>query len=98
MLSAVVTMPEAERRRAARSGAPPPEMLQQLRSAAEGLQSQRQAIRDNLLRPSHNLPTRTLAQQVCHDSAVQDTGRLQRTLFSGPHVADTTHTEVAGFT
>lgn len=71
MLSAVAAMPEAERRRAAQSSAPPPAVLQQLRSAAEGLQSQRQTIRDNLLRPSHNLPTRTLAQQVGQNSQLQ---------------------------
>lgn len=64
LLSAAAAMPEAERRRAAQSNVPPPEALQQLRAAAAGLQSQRQAVRDNLLRPSHNLPTRTLAQQV----------------------------------
>lgn len=71
MLSAVAAMPEAERKRAAQSSAPPPAVLQQLRSAAEGLQSQRQTIRDNLLRPSHNLPTRTLAQQAGRSNQLQ---------------------------
>jgi hypothetical protein len=77
MLSAVAAMPEAERRRAAQSSAPPPAVLQQLRSAAEGLQSQRQTIRDNLLRPSHNLPTRTLAQQVGQNSRLQQAEMLR---------------------
>ncbi len=43
---------------------PPPALTQQLMSAAQGLESQRMQIRQNLLRPSHNLPTRTLQQQV----------------------------------
>ncbi len=63
LLDAAAMMPQAERRAAARSNAPPPELLRQLQAAAVGLES-RSRIQRDLLRPSHNLPTRTLAQQV----------------------------------
>lgn len=64
LLQAAAAMPEAERRKAKESNAPPPELMRQLMSAASGLESQRQQIRENLLRPSHMMPTRSLAQQV----------------------------------
>ncbi len=64
LLQAAAAMPEAERQKAKESNAPPPELMRQLMSAASGLESQRQQIRENLLRPSHMMPTRSLAQQV----------------------------------
>ena len=64
VLEAAAAMPEEQRAAAATSNVPSPELMRQLLGAAAGLEGQRAEIRQKLLRPSHNLPTRSLAQQV----------------------------------
>ena len=50
----------------AKPPAPPPEdLLKQLKAAAAGLESRRSQIAAEVFQPSHNLPTRTLREQVC---------------------------------
>lgn len=43
---------------------PPPALMRKLLEAAGGLEGRRAAVRRDLLRPSHTLPTRSLEQQV----------------------------------
>ncbi len=74
MLRQVAQMPEAERCAAVASQPPgsgtataaPPDALSELVAAHGALQGGREAARQAVFRPSHNLPTRTLAEQVLH--------------------------------
>lgn len=73
MLRQVVAMPEDERRAATRrpaegptGEAPAPDALRELLAARQLLGNDREAIRQGVFRPSHNLPTRSLAEQVMH--------------------------------
>lgn len=50
--------------------------MRKLMEAAGGLEGQRAAIRRDLLRPSHNLPNRTLSQQVGVTALVDRTERI----------------------
>lgn len=52
--------------------------MRKLMEAAGELEGQRAAIRRDLLRPSHNLPTRTLFQQVGVTASNDRTERLLR--------------------
>lgn len=72
MLRQVAQMSEADRRAAAArpppagSAGPTPDALRELVAAHEALRGGgREAARQAVFRPSHNLPTRTLAEQVC---------------------------------
>ena len=74
MLRQVAQMSEADRRAAAAQAAPlagqapgseMPDALRELVAAHDVLRSGREAARQAVFRPSHNLPTRTLAEQVC---------------------------------
>ena len=69
MLRQVAEMPEAERRAAAARPSPAEasgvlDALRELVAAHDVLQSGREAARQAVFQPSHNLPTRSLAQQV----------------------------------
>ncbi len=71
MLRQVAQMPEAERRaavatqpRGGGTAAVLPDALSDLVAAHGALRSGREAARQAVFRPSHNLPTRTLAEQV----------------------------------
>ncbi len=70
MLRQIADMPEAERRAAAARASPAagvpnvPDALRELVAAHDALQSGREAARQAVFRPSHNLPTRSLAEQV----------------------------------
>ena len=75
MLRQVAAMPVNERMAASfRPGAtssgdrPPPHALQELLAARQLLGGDREATRQTVFRPSHNLPTRSLAEQACHFS------------------------------
>ncbi|KAK9799724.1 hypothetical protein WJX73_004547 [Symbiochloris irregularis] len=57
-------MPRADGRQATSSPAECEAIMAQLRLAAGGLQGLRQQVAGSVLGPSHNLPTRTLAQQA----------------------------------
>ena len=60
LLCYAVSNPETQPRRPANDGA----LMRQLRSAAGGLEAQREVVRRRVFRPSHTLPTVSLRQQV----------------------------------
>ena len=62
MLSHAISMPEEERQKPLPP--PPADLLGELHLAAINLGKQRQQIAANVFRPGHNLPTRSLAEQV----------------------------------
>ena len=69
MLRQIAQMPEAERRAAAArlspaAASPVPDALRELVAAHDALRGGREAARQAVFRPSHNLPTRSLAEQV----------------------------------
>lgn len=73
MLRQVAAMSEDERRVATQRPAlhsngdsPAPEALRELLAARQVLGNDREAVRKGVFRPSHNLPTRSLAEQVSH--------------------------------
>ena len=67
MLSHAVSLPEDERAKPAPVKAPPPELMASLQQAAAALRlDQAEQMRAAVFRPSHALPTVTLAEQV-HD-------------------------------
>lgn len=73
MLRQVAAMPEDERRAAtvrpgvaAGGDGPPPDALRELLAARQLLGSDREATRQAVFRPSHSLPTRSLAEQARH--------------------------------
>ena len=77
MLRQIAQMPEADRRAAAARPSPAgpspaidgtpavPDALRELVAAHDALRGGREAARQAVFRPSHNLPTRSLAEQVC---------------------------------
>ena len=69
MLRQIAEMSESERRAAAARPSPVsapamPDALRELVAAHDTLRSGREAARQGVFRPSHNLPTRSLAEQV----------------------------------
>lgn len=65
VLGHAATLPEDERARPAEP--PPAELMLPLHKAAAALSTGRaKQMRANVFRPSHNLPTVTLAQQASH--------------------------------
>ena len=65
MLRHAVSLPEDERAKPAPVQAPPPELMASLQQAAAALRlGQAEQMRAAVFRPSHILPTVTLAEQV----------------------------------
>ena len=65
MLRHAVSLPEDERTQPAPVQAPPPELMASLQQAAAALRlDQAEQMRAAVFRPSHVLPTVTLAEQV----------------------------------
>ena len=67
MLRHAVSLPDDERAKPAPAQAPPPELMASLQQAAAALRlDQAEQMRAAVFRPSHILPTVSLAEQV-HD-------------------------------
>lgn len=62
MLSHAISLPEEERKKPLPP--PPADLLGKLHLAATNLGKQRQQAAADVFRPSHRLPTRSLAEQV----------------------------------
>ena len=81
VLGHAATLPEDKHARPAEQ--PPPELMQQLHKAAAALSTGRaEQMRADVFRPSHHLPTVTLAQQASHAFHIHGATVLSQLLYA----------------